>query len=364
MANQIKDGVVAVMLSLSSSPNLQIQLAQAITTIAHQDFPHDWPQLIPQLVAALTPTNFQVNNAVLTTAHSIFNHWRSEFRTDELFLQIKFVLEQFSTPFLDLFVQTDALLSNPAALTPATHAQLLKTLHLLLLLYHDLNAQDLPEFFEDRLPQFMSLLLTYLSYVPPSHLVPLDTEEEDVTDLEQVKSEICEIASLYSVRYLDAFGEGGFLGPFVEKTWTLLIAVGKGMRYDALVAKALAFLGVVVKMASQKSLFEAKATLESFCERIILPNMGLREFEEEMFEDDAPEYVRRDLEGASTFIPIHFNVLSMLIRFTDSETRRQAASDFTRALMQQFEAQVTEIVSIYIGGYLAVRSSPRRSLPR
>lgn len=66
-----------------------------------------------------------------------------------------------------------------------------------------------------------------------------------------------------------------------------------------MVAKATGFLGVVVKMPSQRSLFEAQATLESFCERIVLPNMTLRAFEEEMFEDDAPEYVRRDLESAS-----------------------------------------------------------------
>lgn len=42
---------------------------------------------------------------------------------------------------------------------------------------------------------------------------------------------------------------------------------------------------------------------------------------------------------------------------TGSETRRQAASDFTRALMEQFEAQVTQIVTQYIGAYLQVRKA-------
>jgi hypothetical protein len=37
-----------------------------------------------------------------------------------------------------------------------------------------------------------------------------------------------------------------------------------------------------------------------------------------------------------------------------SETRRQAASDFNKALMEQFEAQITQIVSQYIGAYLQV----------
>lgn len=64
-------------------------------------------------------------------------------------------------------------------------------------------------------------------------------------------------------------------------------------------AKATNFLGVVVKMPSQRALFEQQQTLEAFCEKIVLPNMTLRTFEEEMFEDDAMEYVRRDLESAS-----------------------------------------------------------------
>lgn len=42
-------------------------------------------------------------------------------------------------------------------------------------------------------------------------------------------------------------------------------------------------------------MFEGAGILESFCERIVLPNMSLRTFEEEMFEDDPFEYVRRDL---------------------------------------------------------------------
>lgn len=59
-------------------------------------------------------------------------------------------------------------------------------------------------------------------------------------------------------------------------------------------------------MPSQRAIFESQATLEAFCEKIILPNMTLRDFEEEMFEDDSMEYVRRDLESASEFLKLFF----------------------------------------------------------
>ncbi|KAM0752941.1 putative importin-alpha export receptor [Meredithblackwellia eburnea MCA 4105] len=343
-AEQLKQSIVQIMIQLAHEPALQVQVGEAISIMAQSDFPEQWKDLIDQLVTPLSPTDFVVNNALLQTAHSIFRRWRSEFRTDELFLEINFVLEKFCPPYLSVFQQTDALLSS-GTVAPNTpqHNLLLRTLLLLLQLFYDLNAQDLPPFFEDRLPEIMTLLLKYLDYSPSGSTAAAaledDEDEEEAGDLEKFKAEICEIATLYSQRYLDAFGEGGFLGPFVERTWGLLTKLGKAVKYDILVAKATAFLGVVVKMPSQKVLFESQQTLEAFCEKIILPNMTLRKFEEEMFEDDALEYIRRDLESAS------------------SETRRQAASDFTKALMEQFEGQVTSIVTQYISAYLTQYAS-------
>lgn len=98
--------------------------------------------------------------------------------------------------------------------------------------------------------------------------------------------------------------------------------------------------------------------------------MTLRPFEEELFEDDAPEYVRRDLDSTSqfrdqsgvSFSGASFNADFATV-FTDSETRRQAASDFTKALMEQFESQVTAIVTQYVGAYLQVRRDVAEESP-
>lgn len=164
------------------------------------------------------------------------------------------MLERFCEPYLSLFQvsclllqphapiadikhttaqQTDQLFSSPS-LTADQHALLLKSILLLLQIFHDLNAQDLPEFFEDRLSQFMTLLMKYLDYVPPANLQVADDDDEEAEagDLENIKAEVCEIAQLYALRYLDAFGEGGYLGPFVERTWGLLTKLGSSVKYD------------------------------------------------------------------------------------------------------------------------------------
>ena len=58
------------------------------------------------------------------------------------------------------------------------------------------------------------------------------------------------------------------------------------------------------------------------CEKIVIPNLQLREEDEEMFELDWVEYVRRDAEGS------------------DSDTRRRAATDLVKALTEKFQPEV------------------------
>jgi len=61
----------------------------------------------------------------------------------------------------------------------------------------------------------------------------------------------------------------------------------------------MSFLSGVVRMPSMRSTFESEgdATLEQFVGAIVLPNITLREADEEMFEDNPIEYVRRDFEA-------------------------------------------------------------------
>lgn len=68
------------------------------------------------------------------------------------------------------------------------------------------------------------------------------------------------------------------------------MASSQTTREDALVCRALGFLGVVVKMGSRRSLFEQPGTLERFLEMIVLPNMALRS-ELELFPSLAREWV-------------------------------------------------------------------------
>lgn len=64
--------------------------------------------------------DFHKINGVLRTAHSLTKRYRHEFKSQELWAEIKLVLDTFSQPFTELFESTMQLVTqhanNPQAL--------------------------------------------------------------------------------------------------------------------------------------------------------------------------------------------------------------------------------------------------------
>jgi exportin-2 (importin alpha re-exporter) len=321
----IKRELIGLMVSVP--PNLQSQLGEAISAIAESDFWERWDTLVDDLISRLTPDNSTVNNGVLQVAHSVFKRWRPLFRSDGLFTEINHVLSKFSGPFLQLLESTDRLITasegNPAALKEA-----FTTLDLIVKLFYDLSCQDLPPDFEDHIGIIAGLLHKYLIFDNAS----LRTDDETESGpLEYVRAGIFEALMLYIQKYEDVFGPQ--LGQFIETTWNFLMTVGLETKYDILVSKALQFLTSVASTQHAEN-FNNQNVLVQVIEKVILPNLTLRESDVELFEDEPIEFIRRDLEGS------------------DNDTRRRAATNFLRQLMAKFEGLVTSTSQTYIDAYL------------
>jgi exportin-2 (importin alpha re-exporter) len=322
----IKSEIIGLMTTVP--PTVQTQLGEAISIIADSDFYERWDTLVDDLVSRLTEDNATVNNGVLQVAHSIFKRWRPLFRSDDLFTEINHVLEKFCRPFLSLLEHTDAAITKNQHDKVALQ-QNMTTMSLILKLFYDLSCQDLPPAFEETLPVISALLHKYLVYDNP--LLHTDDDTESGI-LEYVKAGIFEVLTLYVQKFEDVFGP--LLGQFVGSSWQLLTTTGSDTKYDILVSRALQFLTSVAKIQAHAQSFNDEATLNEVVEKVILPNLALRESDIELFEDEPIEFIRRDLEGS------------------DSDTRRRAATDFLRQLMEQFEKPVTDVVSKYINHYL------------
>ncbi|KAK2628640.1 hypothetical protein QTJ16_001743 [Diplocarpon rosae] len=323
----IKKELIGLMISVPAS--IQSQLGETISVIADSDFWKKWDTLVDDLVSRLTSDNPKVNVGVLEVAHSIFKRWRPLFASDDLYTEINHVLAKFGEPFVRLLASTDGQIDvnkdNKDALK-----QYFEVMNLLVKIFYDLSSQDLPPIFEENLAEVTSLLHKYLTYENP--LLATDDDSES-GPLEYVKAGICEVMTLYMQKYEDAFGE--LCKPFITSTWSLLTTIGAETKFDILVSKALQFLTAIASINTHAENFNNEGILGEVVEKVILPNVCLRESDIEQFEDEPIEYIRRDLEGS------------------DADTRRRAATDFLRKLLERFEGTVTKVVGIYINHYLA-----------
>ncbi|KAK6166863.1 hypothetical protein SNE40_023474 [Patella caerulea] len=322
----IKQHIVGLM--LKSTEQIQLQLSDAISIIGREDFPDKWPNLITEMVSKFQTGDFHIINGVLRTAHSIFKRYRHEFKSQELWTEIKFVLENFAKPFTELFVATMGLAQTHAN-DPAALKVIFSSISLICKIFYSLNFQDLPEHFEDNMTIWMTHFLTLLS---ADNKLLQTSDEEEAGLLEQVKSQICDNVALYAQKYDEEFS--AHLPNFVTSTWNLLTSTGQEVKYDLLVSNAIQFLASVAERPSYKHLFEDPGTLASICEKVIVPNIQLRQADEELFEDNADEYIRRDIEGS------------------DVDTRRRSACDLVQALSKSFEGPVIENFSKYVQGLL------------
>ncbi|PVU91567.1 hypothetical protein BB561_004340 [Smittium simulii] len=324
----IKKDIIALMITLPTS--IQLQLGEAISIIADCDFPSHWPSLISDLVSQFSPLNIQVNFGILQTAHMVFNRYRSEFRTDMLFSEIKFVLNSFFKPYFEIFVSTDQLLLS--CTDPNSGKILLDSLKFLIIIYYDLNCQDLPEPFEDNMPQFMDIMHRYLTFDSIASINPnlsaLDNESDESTGiLVNIKAEIFKVVQLYTNRYEDDFKQ---LPAFLDTIWTMLTSLDSNPKHDSVVVQGILFLTTMVKNIRYKSTFESNSMISTICEKIVLRNIELSESDQELFEDDPIMYVRRELEGSEV------------------ETRRNAAAGLVHGLLQYFGSETTQTMLHFI----------------
>jgi exportin-2 (importin alpha re-exporter) len=323
----IKSELIGLMISVPAG--IQTQLGEAISVIADSDFWERWDTLVDDLVSRLTPDNIVVNTGVLQVAHSIFSRWRPLFRSDELYTEINHVLTKFAKPYLSLWHNLDGYIESSKSNKEALQ-QAFNELDLVLKLFYDLSCQDLPPDFADKIGEIAALLLKYLVY--DNSLLHTDDDAE-AGPLENTKADIFEALSLYVGKYYEDFGS--HVRAFVESSWTLLTTTGPEPKNDILVSKALQFLTSVTRINEQAQTFNDGSIQTQIVEKVILPNLALRDSDVEMFEDEPIEFIRRDLEGS------------------DSETRRRAATDFLRQLMEQFGQSVTAIVMGYVERFLA-----------
>ena len=108
-------------------------------------------------------------------------------KSQKLWEEIKFVLENFAQPFTDLLNATMNLVKEHANNKDALKV-IFGSLVFIAKIFYFLNYQDLPEFFEDNMAVWMG---HFLSLLEADHKC-LQTDDDEPGLLEDLKSQICD----------------------------------------------------------------------------------------------------------------------------------------------------------------------------
>ncbi|XP_059634392.1 exportin-2 [Cornus florida] len=332
--DQIKALIVPLMLSCTT--RIQSQLSEALTVISKHDFPKAWPALLPELVSSLSraseASDYVSANGILGTANSIFKKFRYQFNTNDLLLDLKYCLDIFTDPLLKFFKRTASLLDSVVSSggAAANLRPLVESQRLCCRIFYSLNFQDLPEFFEDHMGEWMTEFQKYLTLSYPA------LEEgggDGLTLVDELRAAVCENLSLYMEKFEEEFQ--AYLGGFVEAVWNLLVAASASSSRDRLTVTAIKFL-TTVSTSVNHALFARDDILQQICQSIVIPNVMLRDEDEELFEMNYVEFIRRDMEGS------------------DLDTRRRIACELLKGIASNYKDKVTEKVSTQIQSSLAL----------
>ncbi|KAJ4471965.1 CAS/CSE protein [Lentinula aciculospora] len=332
--------LVPAMLALSSpaDKSIRAQIAEAVSLIAELDFPTRWENLIDQLVASLSPTDYNINIGVLQTGHSIFRHWRAHVRSDLLFTEINLVFSKFMTPFLQLFRQTASLLGQSGQ-SRDQYTLLSQSMVLLVDIYYDFTCQDLPPAIEDTHMEFFGANGGYFPALMSWDPAELRGDPEDTTPSlpSQIKTRILEVVELFIKLFPETLQTSNAVETFVQAVWSLIGSDRlPNVSDDMFVSQSLKFISTALRSGFYKSsIFSAPGIISTLIEGIVVPNTTLREHDIEQFEDDPLEYIRLDLAVSAAG--------------TDTATRRQSAMDVLQTLVSTgYETEATEIVGGWI----------------
>ncbi|KAI3449282.1 hypothetical protein Pfo_005947 [Paulownia fortunei] len=331
---QIKSLIVTLM--VNSSPKIQAQLSEALTIIGKHDFPKAWPTLLPEVVVTLDKLS-QANdyasvNGVLATINSLFKKFRYQFKTNELLLDLKYCLDNFAKPLLEVFKRTAGFIDQAVGSGTANVSVLkgyIESQRLCCRIFYSLNFMELPEFFEDHMDEWM---IEFKKYLTVKYSALEDSGNDGLALVDELRASVCENISLYMEKEEETFQK--YLGGFVEAVWGLLVVVSNSSSRERLTVTAIKFL-TTVSTSVHHTLFARDDILQQICQSIVIPNVMLRDEDEELFEMNYVEFIRRDMEGS------------------DLDTRRRIACELLKGIALNYKEKVTEKVSVQVQSLLA-----------
>ena len=341
--NAIKDALFDLV--INSHKLLFNHLETALGDICEVDFPHNWPSLLNHATQRLKslfsdartiPRENMMNaRRCMSALHAIVSKYR---KPSELLESMAKEYAHLHTTLIGPLLAclsagstgiNNAIQAQDLDSARASCAFVCKSLDAL----NDVIWLDLSNEYENDIGNFFKAYSSFLQLRCP----PIE-RSNDSDSLAEVKLRTLAILTLHVQKYAEESRQ--FIPTLANDAWNVLRPSnnnnsnnsGKGSdepAEDALVISVIQFLEHIAHTPFLRGILEPM--VEPIINTCIMPNVELDDYDVDVFEEDPQDYIEHDVEGA------------------DSWTRRRAATELIRALIDGFHDRVGPIFTNALG---------------
>jgi len=168
----------------------------------------------------------------------------------------------------------------------------LKILTSIICLFHQINYQDFPEFFEDNLYSWMNILKASLDFNLPQSFL---SDKNIFKTFLKLKTKTMRSLNMYCYNYYEDFKD--YHDSFIESVWNLLLIIKNDDIYYKLTKELLEYYKVLFnndRINIQN--LNLNEISQHIIQNLIIPNMKLTSKELDDFEDNPVNYLKVELE--------------------------------------------------------------------
>ena len=293
--NYFKENILELMLNAENEllPNI-IEMIKIIVQGAN-GYLIIWPKLMDFIGEILNKHDLSKNRHFYNLITKIIKRYHIESKSDSLFREIIYTMDKICKPMTDDAINIIKYFDSYNATSDNNNQimiQCLQIMNKIMSIFYSLNYQDFPEFFEDHLTEWITILNDTL--LLPNKTGDLSTINTSLRELIlKVKAKTLKNINLYYSNYYEDIEK--FAQELCSSVWTLMCKSNKiSDNYSKLMKELLDFFKSGFQMGKINNLKIEQ--INQIFEYIILPNLSMSFQEEQDFQDNPIEFLKIEFE--------------------------------------------------------------------
>ena len=295
LKNYFKENILTLMLNVENSilPHI-IEMIKIVVQNAN-GYLIIWPKLMDFIGEILEKHDSSKSRHIYDLITKIIKRYHIESKSDSLFREIIYTMDKICKPMTDDAINIVKFFNNYDNNNSSNNeimTQCLQMMNKIMSIFYSLNYQDFPEFFEDHLTEWITILNdTLLLPNKTADISKIDPSFRDM--ILKVKAKTLKNINLYYSNYyedIEQFAQG-----LCSSVWTLMcksIIVTDG--YSKLMKELLDFFKSGFQMGKFGNLKIEQ--INQIFEYIISPNLSMTLQEKQDFEENPVEFMKIEFE--------------------------------------------------------------------